>query len=172
MNFSELAENRYSVRKFANREVEQEKINAIIKAGRVAPTACNNQPQKVLVIKSGEALERLRKCTKSHFNAPLAMLVCYDKTLCWKREYDGKESGDIDCAIVTTHMMLEAFSLGIGSTWVMHFIPEAIRCEFSLPENYIPVSLLVMGYPAEDAKMYPGHLSKKDESETVFYNEY
>lgn len=172
MDFIQLAEERFSVRSFASKPVEEEKINTILRAGQVAPTACNLQPQKILVIQSDEALARYRKCTVCHFNAPLAILTCYDKNLCWKREYDGKISGDIDASIVTTHMMLEAANLGIGSTWIMHFIPEAICEEFQLPVNYIPVSLLAMGYPAEDAKPYPGHTSIKQINDTVSYNEF
>ena len=63
-------------------------------------------------------------------------------------------------------------ALGVGSTWVMHFIPEAVREELGVPDMYEPVSLLVMGYPAEDAKPYPGHGDKKHLSETVFFNRF
>ena len=69
-------------------------------------------------------------------------------------------------------MMLEAADLGIGSTWVMHFIPEAVREEFRLPENYEPVSILVMGYPAEDSKPAPSHTNIKPLPETVSYDEF
>ncbi len=172
MDFLQLAQERFSVRSFTNKPVEQDKIDAILRAGQLAPTACNLQPQKILVIQSDEALARFRKCTVCHFYAPLAILTCYDKELCWKREYDGKISGDIDASIVTTHMMLEAANIGIGSTWIMHFIPEAVREEFHLPENYEPVSLLAMGYPAVDAKPYPGHSSIKQLIDTVSYNEF
>ena len=172
MTFLNLAQERYSVRKFSAREVEQEKIDQILRAGQIAPTACNNQPQKILVIQSAEALEKLQKCKTSHFGETLAVLTCYDRTLCWKREYDDKSSGDIDASIITTHMMLAAQELGIGSTWVMHFIPEAIKEEFMLPDNYEPVSLLVMGYPAEDAKPFPGHTSVRPIAETVQYNSF
>ncbi len=172
MDFLQLAEKRFSVRSFADKPVEQEKIDAILRAGQVAPTACNLQPQKILVIQSNEALEKYRKCTSCHFDAPLAILTCYDKNLCWQRKYDGKTSGEIDASIVTTHMMLEAANLDIGSTWIMHFRPEAVREEFALPENYEPVSLLALGYPSEDAKPYPGHAEIKQLSDTVSYNEF
>ena len=170
MDFLALAQNRFSVRSFADTPVEQEKIDAILRAGQAAPTACNLQPQRILVIQGEEALAKYRKCTVCHFDAPLAILTCYDRESCWTREYDGKASGDIDAAIVTTHMMLEAASLGVGSTWVMHFIPEAIREEFQLLDRYEPVSLLAMGYPSEEAKPYPGHSSKKPLEETVFFD--
>lgn len=167
-----MAKERYSVRKFANRPVEREQIEKILRAGHLAPTACNNQPQRVLVIDSEKGIRKLRMCTGSHFNAPAALLVCYEKSECWVREYDGKDSGDIDASIVATHMMLEAASLGIGTTWVMHFIPEAVRCEFALPDTVEPVALLVMGYPAEDATPSPLHEKFRPQEELVVYNRF
>src|SRR5690606_8491368 len=126
------------VRKFSNKKVEQEKVDLILQAGNVAPTACNRQPQKIYALQSEESLSTLQKCKFSHFNETLAFIVCYDSSECWERDIDGKNSGDIDASIVATHMMLEAWEVGIGSTWIMHFIPEAIIEEFKLPENIIP----------------------------------
>ena len=169
MEFMELVENRYSLRDFSSKKVEKEIVEKIIKAGQLAPTACNLQPQRILVIESDEALGKLRKCTMSHYNAPLAMLVCHDKNECWKRDYDGKPSGDIDASIVCTHMMLEAFNLGVYSTWVMHFIPEAVKAEFELPDNIEATALLVMGYPNNEAKPSPLHFKRKPIDDTVKY---
>jgi nitroreductase len=87
--------------------------------------------------------------------------------LCWIREFDGKPSGEIDAAIVATHMMLEAWELGIGSTWIMHFIPDAVKIEFNLSENIIPVCILVMGYPAQEAAPSVLHSRKKDLKDIV-----
>ena len=167
MDFSELAEMRFSVRAFSEKKVERAVIEKILRAGQVAPTACNRQPQRIFVIESEEALEKLRRCTRSHFHAPLALLVCFDREECWKREYDGKPSGDIDASIVCTHMMLEAANLGVGSTWVMHYIPEAVREEFALPDRLESTALLVMGYPAEGVVPNPLHNSIKPLADTV-----
>lgn len=171
-DFLTLARERYSVRSFKADAVGDEVIKKILTAGQLAPTACNRQPQRILVINSAEGLEKLRKCTECHFNAPMAMLVCYDRDDSWKRSYDGKDSGDIDASIVTTHMMLEAAALGVGTTWVMYFIPEAVREEFSLPDSYEPVALLVMGYPSDEAKPYAGHTAKKSLEDTVSFNKF
>lgn len=167
--FLKLAAGRYSVRKFQDKPVRQEDLDKILKAGYLAPTACNRQPQRILVINSKEELSKLCKCTECHFSAPAALLVCYDRDDCWQRRYDGKKSGEIDAAIVATHMMLEAASLGVGTTWVMYFIPEAFKEEFGIPEHIEPAALLVMGYPAEDAKPAPGHSEFKPMNELVFY---
>lgn len=168
MDFLELSSSRYSVRGFKCDPIPQDAIDKILLAAQAAPTAHNNQPQKIMVVKSPDGLEKLKKCTECHYNAPLAFLICYDKDKCWKRSYDGKTSGDIDASIVTTHMMLQAQELGIGSTWVMYFISEAVRVEFELPDNIEPSAILVMGYP--DAEPSPNHSSRRSSEEYVTYH--
>lgn len=170
MDFIKLAEERYSVRSFKNTPVEGEKIEKLLYAAKVAPTACNFQPQRILVIESPEAIEKLKGCTRCHFDAPLAMLICFNRSECWKRKYDGSESGWVDASIVTTHIMLAAQSLGLGSTWVMHFDPFKMREAFNIPEDVIPVALLPMGYPAEDAAPIEMHSKFRDMEEIVKYN--
>ena len=166
-DFLTLAQERYSVRQFDPRPVAQQDIDRILRAGQLAPTACNNQPQHIFVIQSPEALAKMRLCTKCHFNAPLGMLVCWDTLLSWKRKYDVQDSGWVDASIVTTHMMLAAHEAGVGSTWVMYFDPEAMRAQFDLPENLIPAALLVMGYPARDAQVNPLHYQTKELNDMV-----
>lgn len=172
MDFLKLAAERYSVRKFKDKPIEQESIDKILTAAQIAPTGCNYQPQRILVINNEEALTKLKDCTRCHFDAPCAMLVCYNKEECWTRPYDGNQSGIVDASIVTTHMMLEAWELGVGSTWVMHFNPFKMREVFNIPENIEPVALLVMGYPADDAEPNERHTRFRPIEETVCYNEF
>ena len=172
MNFFELAKSRYSVRNFVNKHLPKEVLDVIICAGHVAPTGCNYQPQRILVINSDEGIEKLKKCTKCHFDAPTALLVCYNKDECWTRKYDGATSGVIDASIVTTHMMLQAHEIGGGSCSVMHFYQFKIREEFAIPNIYEPVALLVMGKPAPDAKPIDMHSNYRDINETVFYEKF
>lgn len=167
MNFLELAKKRYSVRGFKDIPIPQMIIDKILVAGNVAPTAHNNQPQEVIVVKSQKGLKTLKKCTECHYNAPLAFIISYDKDKCWKRSYDDKCSGDIDASIVATHMMMEATELGIGSTWIMYFIPEAIKAEFKLSDNIEPVAILIMGYT--NAEPSQEHLNRRDLEEYVSY---
>lgn len=83
MNFLELArDERYSVRKFKAQAVEKEKLEYILEAGRISPTACNYQPQRILVIESEAAHEKLKQCTSWNFGAPVVLMICYDKTTC------------------------------------------------------------------------------------------
>lgn len=167
MEFLELASKRYSVREFEDRPVPRESVDKILAAARLAPTAHNNQPQEIIVVQSEEALERLQKCTECHCDAPLAFIISYDKDRVWKRSYDDKDSGDVDVGIVTTHMMMEAADLGIGSCWVMYFIPEAVRVEFALPENLEPAAILLAGYPAREPSS--NHEKRRTIEEYVTY---
>lgn len=169
MDFLELAKARYSVRSFKPDPVPTEIIEKIIEAGLVSPTACNRQPQRIIAVNSEDGLRRFRMCTECHYNAPLAFIICYNKDECWKRSYDGKSSGDVDASIVTTHMMLEAASLGIGSTWVMFFIPDAVKTEFALDDSLEPAAILIMGYPSPDAAPSKQHSSKRDKNELVSF---
>ena len=168
MDFKTLSESRYSARSFSTVPVEQAKLEAILLAGQVSPTACNMQPQRVLAVHTPKGLETVKKCTRAHFGETLAIITCYDKEDCWER-WDGEKSGVIDASIVTTHMMLAAHELGVCSTWVMDFIPKAITTEFSLPKSWEPVSLLLMGYPAKDCRPSRLHSQKKPLEETVTY---
>ena len=128
--FLELATERFSVRNFSDRQVEEEKLEKILQAAKVAPTAVNFQPQKLYVIRSREAIERLA-AIRPLFGAPLAVIICYDDKISWKNTRDnGHDSGEVDAAIITTHMMLEAWELGIGSCWMGAFSPADVAKEF------------------------------------------
>ncbi len=167
MDFIELAQRRYSVLEYEHKAVEPEKLDKILEAGLAAPTACNNQPQRIRIIESEEDKQRLNKVVPSKYYMPVALLVCYDKDQCWKRPFDGKESGEIDASIVTTHMMMEAADLNLGSIWVMHWDPNLMRKEFDLADNIEPVSLLILGYPSEKAFPRSGHYLTKELSEIM-----
>lgn len=169
MNFIELAKERFSVREFSPRPVEDEKIKKILDAAKVAPTAVNYQPQKLYVIKSTEAMEKLAGC-RNIFGAPLAVIICYDDTLSWKNSRDnGHDSGEVDASIVTTHMMLQAWELGIGSCWIGAFNPQEISEAFGIPANEHPVAILPLGYPADGCKPSDRHTAYRADEEIIRY---
>ena len=109
MNFMELAEKRYSVRKYEQKTVEEEKLQAILEAGRIAPTGANKQPQKVYVLQSSEIIERYKSVCKHHYGAPIILLVCADESKAWHSPWnEDYNCSEIDISIVITYMMLEA----------------------------------------------------------------
>ena len=150
MDFLELAKKRYSVRSYLDRKVEAEKLEKILQAAHVAPTAANRQPIRIIAVQEKEGLEKIGKAANI-FGAPLAMIVCADHDKAWVRPYDNKQTNDIDASILTDHMMLEATELGLGSVWVCYFKPDVIRKEFNLPDNLEPVNILAIGYAGGEA---------------------
>ncbi|MCD8338201.1 MAG: nitroreductase family protein [Lachnospiraceae bacterium] len=172
MDFLTLASARYSCRKFKPEHLKQSDLDVILRAGQLAPTATNAQPQHILVLNTDEDCAKLKECSASQSHAPTAVLVCYDKTKCWTRSYDGKKSGEVDAAIITTHMMLAAAEIGVGSVWVMSFDPEKTRSALNLQEEYEPVAFLMMGYPAEDAVPTSRHTDRLALEETVSYGSF
>jgi len=172
MSFLSLAKKRYSVRKYDSRSVEKEKLLEILEAGRIAPTAANIQPQKLIVIQEAEGLAKLKKAANVH-GAPLAIIVCADQNTAWTRPYDKKNTVEIDASIITDHMMLEATELGLGTIWVGYFKPDILRQEFNIPSHIEPVAILGVGYALGEAASPERHdRARKPLSETVMYETY
>ncbi len=172
MDFEKLITERYSVRSFRQEHLPEEVTEKILAAAHKAPTGCNYQPQRILVLNTDESIEKLRDCTKCHFNAPTAMLVCHNKDESWKRVYDGALSSSVDATIVATYIMLAAQNEGVGACWVMYFDPKKMCETFNIPENIELIALIVMGYPSDDAKPLDLHYKFRDINETVFYDEF
>ena len=149
MNFLDNAKIRYSVRSYKTQKVEQEKLDLILEAARVAPTAANLQPVRLIVVQEKEGLAKIEKAANI-YNAPLAVIVCADHSTAWTRPFDKKQTGDIDASILTDHMMLQASELGLGTVWVCYFKPDILSQEFNLPANLEPVNILVIGYADEE----------------------
>ena len=170
MSFMELAKARYSVRKFSDRPVEDEKLALILEAGRIAPTAKNAQAQRVYVIRSEEGLKKVDELTPCRYGAPCVLLLSYNIDECYHyAQEEGFDSGCQDVAIVATHMMLEAAELGLGTCWVNNMPPTRSEQAFGLPENEQAVMFLPLGYPAEDAGPSPRHVASKPIEELVRY---
>ena len=170
MEFAQLEKARYSLRKFSDRPVEPEKLALVLEAARCAPTAHNNQPQRVFVFQSEQALKKADACAACHFGAPLLLAVGYEPERAWVRsEFDGKNHGEIDAAIAVTQMMLQAAELGLGTTYVGMFDPQALREAFPEMGSCVPIALLPIGYPAEGAHPARLHDSRVPLEEMVTY---
>ena len=145
MDFLKLVRARYSVRQYQNRPVEPEKVEQLLEAAQAAPTAANCQPVRLLVVETPDGRRRLAGAAEL-YGAPLAVVVCADRSRAWKRPFDGKQTTDIDASILTDHMMLAASALGLGSVWICYFQPEAVKAALGLPEHLEPVNILAVGY--------------------------
>ncbi len=155
MSFAELTKARYSCRNYTDHSVEADKLEAILEAGRLAPSAVNKHPTRVLVCDSPELRKKAAACQPrfdkggSIFGAPVVLLVCAVVENAWVRPYDQMNSSQIDSTIVCDQMMMQATELGLGTCWVGHFSPERAIEQFELPSGIYPYHMLTIGYAAD-----------------------
>lgn len=172
MEYTKLIEERYSVRQFADKPVEQEQIDKILHAAQVAPTATNAQPQRIVVVTTAEGIAKIADTCPFFAKSPLAFIVCYDAEKASVRPWDGLNFGEQDASIATTQMMLEIHNIGLGATWIGGINVAELQKAFEMPQNIIPVAVLSVGYPAESSAPSPRHTQRLPLNETVFYNKY
>ena len=169
MDFKEVVKNRYSCKKYSDRQVEAEKLDAVLAAGRLAPTAKNLQEQHIYVVQSAEGLAKVDGVTPCRYGAPTVLVVAFDKNNVFTYPGGKRDSGVEDATIVATHMILAAADEGVDSCWVNFFDPEKLEAALDLPENEEILMVMDLGYAAEGAGPLANHNSRKALSETVSY---
>lgn len=170
MEFKQVIETRYSCKKYSERPVEPEKLEAILNAGRLAPTAKNLQEQRIYVLQSPEALAKVDALTPCRYGAPTVLAVAFDRNNVFTYPGGKRDSGIEDASIVATHLMLAAADAGVDSCWLNFFDPDRAAAELGLPENEEVLMLLDLGYAAsEGGEPKPNHFSRKPLGETVSY---
>jgi len=155
MNLNEICNTRESVRDYATTPIESGKLAYILEAARLAPSACNRQPYRIMVLESPQARAKVGGIVTRFAwiqQAPVQILICVDHSQEWVRSLDGKHHGDIDAAIVAEHICLAATEQGLGTCWICSFDTKAVAEAFSLPENLEPVILLPLGYPGYEGQ--------------------
>ncbi|MEE3343604.1 MAG: nitroreductase family protein [Bacilli bacterium] len=167
MEFNKVIKEREAVRSFKDTKVEKEKIEKILEAGNLAPTAKNLQPQKIYVVESKEWLEKLDTITPCRYNAPLVLIVCSDKSIAWHK--DDYSTYEMDACIVATHMMLASKNENIDSIWIEMFDKTKLKELLNLDDNIEPICLLPLGYQTDDYPGNPNHNIRKDLNEIVEY---
>ncbi len=169
MEFKEVAKNRYSCKKYSGRQVEAEKLEAILQAGRLAPTAKNLQEQHIYVLQSEEALAKIDSVTRCRYGAPTVLVVAFDSKNVFTYPGGKRDSGVEDATIVATHMILAAADEGVDSCWVNYLDPDQLAEVLGLPEHEEVLMIMDLGYAAEGAGPLPNHSSRKPLEETVTY---
>ncbi len=169
MDFRNVVKNRYTCKKYSDRKVESEKLQAILEAGRLAPTAKNLQEQRVYVVTGEESLSKIDSVTPCRYGAPAVLVVAFDKNNVFTYPGGKYDSGAEDAAIVATHMLLAAADQGVDSCWVNFMDPDRLAQVLGLPDSEKILMLLDLGYAAEGAGPLPNHASRKPLSETVRY---
>ena len=169
MEFKEVVKNRYSCKKYSERQVEPEKLNAILEAGRWAPTAKNLQEQHIYVLQSAETLAKIDKATPCRYGAPTVLVVAFDKNNVFTYPGGRMDSGVEAATIVATHMILAAADESVDSCWLNFLDPDALAKDLGLPENEEILMVMDLGYAAEGAGPLPNHGSRQPLSDTVSY---
>ena len=169
MEFREVVKSRYSCKKYSDRQVEKEKLAAILEAGRLAPTAKNLQEQHVYVLQSEDALRKIDAVTPCRYGAPNVLVVAFDRNNVFTYPGDKRDSGIEDATIVATHMILAAADEGVDSCWINFLDPEKLAEILDLPENEEVLMVMDLGYAQEGAGPLPNHESRKPLEETVTY---
>lgn len=169
MEFTEVVKNRFSCKKYSDRPVEEAKLAEILEAGRVAPTAKNLQEQRIYVVRSEEALQKIDAATPCRYGAPVCLVVAFDKDRMFTYPGEKRTSGVEDATIVATHMVLAAANAGVDSCWINFFDPDKLAQALGLPENEEVLMILDLGYRAEGHGPLANHHSRKPLEETVTY---
>lgn len=166
MEFSDLIRTRYSVRAYRPDRVEDEKLQQVLEAARLAPTAANRQPFQLIVISTAGREAKLQSIyNRAWFvQAPLVICACGVPAEGWTR-MDGKSYVDVDVAIMMDHLVLAATDLGLGTCWIAAFDPEAARKVLGLPRGVEPIAFTPLGYPADQ----PTTKKRKKLSDLVRY---
>jgi nitroreductase len=168
MSFTELARRRYSCRSYKPDPIEKEKLDAVMEAGWVAPSACNYQPWKIVVIQNPENLQKIHEAYQRDWfrQAPAVLVICGDHLQSWKRK-DGKDHCDVDVAIIADHLTLAATDQGLATCWICNFNRQKCVEILSLPENLEPIVMLSLGYPADETDPQRHDQLRKKKSEII-----
>jgi nitroreductase len=166
MSVFDVISQRYSVRSYRPDPVEAEKLQQILEAVRLAPTAANHQPFRFIIIHTKGKETELRRIYNAPWfvRAPLVICGCVAPQKAWVRR-DGKNYSDVDVAIAMDHLILTAAELGLGTCWIAAFDPVAAREVLGLPDDVEPVLFTPLGY-ADDA---PGLKKRKPLAEIIGY---
>ncbi|MCE5199941.1 MAG: nitroreductase family protein [Armatimonadota bacterium] len=167
MDFSELIRSRYSVRAYKQDPVEDDKLNRVLEAARLAPTAANRQPFKIIVINTRGREKELNRVYSGEWfaQAPIVICVCVIPQIGWTRSFDAKNHCDVDAAIVMDHLILAAANEGLGTCWIGAFDPAAAREVLHLPDELEPVVFTPLGYSADQPRVK----KRKELAELVQY---
>ena len=169
MNVMDAIAGRRSIRSYSHREIEPQKLNAVLEAARLAPSASNGQIWKFIVVQDLETREKLTSAAGGQGfikDAPAVIVACAEESsrvmLCGQYRYT------VDVSIAMSFMILEAYEQGLGTCWIGHFKEDDVRQILDIPSNVRVVALTPLGYPAESPMPRP----RKSQKEIVYFEKY
>ncbi len=164
--------NRYSVRSFSSKRVDEKTMSEILQGVRTAPTALNHQPYFIYVAQTEDGLEKVKKSFAPDYGSSTILIVCSDRNNTWENRYSKQENILQDIGIVSATVLYVAKTKGVDSCYVCNFNPEILKKELNLPNGICPESLIYLGYPSEGCKPSERHYQRRDLKEFVRYIQY
>jgi len=167
MDFDDVIRRRYSVRAYRSDSVPDDLLQRVLEAAALAPTACNRQPFRLLVVRTAGRQAALARVYRWPWfsEAPLVIGMVAVPAEAWTRR-DGRNYADVDATIAMDHLVLAAASLGLGTCWVAAFDPRAARDVLALPADVEPLAFTPLGYPADT----PGPKPRRNLAQLVRYD--
>lgn len=151
--FAETVADRYSCRAYSPAPVDDSQLSYILEQVRLAPSACNRQPWRIIVIRPGD--EAGRNAVAASYErewirtAPYYIIMCGVPSEAWVRPADGHNHVDVDVSIATEHLCLAATALGLDTCWVCNFNPDVLSSGLGLDGSIVPVAIVPLGHPTE-----------------------
>ncbi|MCQ2375903.1 MAG: nitroreductase family protein [Salinivirgaceae bacterium] len=158
-----LFSERYSCRNYSSQKVSRQTLEQLLETAKLAPSATNAQPWKVIVVNQPENIAKLQAAYNRDWfrTASTVLIMCAVRNKAWTRA-DGKNHADIDLAILTDHLTLAATDMGLATCWVCNFNAKMITNDFGLDSNTEPVVLVPIGYSADDSKPAKKRITTSD----------
>ncbi len=165
MNVIEAIESRRSIRKFKPDPIPSETLRKILEAGRLSPSAGNRQPYKIIAVTDETIREGMSKGRYNQFikDAPVVIVGCDRVGDDWSRRWSM-----VDTTIALEHVVLAAWSLGVGSCWIGDFSKPNLRELLEIPQDYEVIAQIALGFPDE----LPNERAKKPFEELVCFNKF
>ncbi|HEX2938575.1 MAG TPA: nitroreductase family protein [Ruminiclostridium sp.] len=159
---------RRSVRKYSSKPIEEEKLNAVLEAARLAPSASNFQGWRFVAVTDKEKITRLKEACGDQEQvgmAPAVIVVCetYHRMMAC-----GQPAETIDASIAMSFMLLEAREQGLGTCWIGLFYEDKVKAVLDIPDDVSVVAVTPLGYPDDEPPARP----RKTFSEVISYNKY
>jgi nitroreductase len=168
MNVFDAIETRRSVRKFHPDAIEPEKLEKVLEAARISPSAANQQNWKFILVQDKAKIALLKAASYDQpqvGEAPAAIVACATDS----REMScGQQTAPVDVSIAVSYLILEAHELGLGTCWLGHFNADAVKAALDIPENVTVVAFTPIGYPAETPEARP----RKSKEEVISYDKF
>jgi nitroreductase len=171
MDLMEAIKTRRSIRKFRETPVPENLLKEVLNAARLAPSADNAQPWKIIVVRDPQMKQKVTQaCNGQKFlvQAPIVLVLCGIPEEAFQTVGGYMSSHVIDASIALDHVTLAAHSLGLGTCWVAWFKEEKVKDILGIPEDVRVVALTPLGYPDES----PERPSRKNLEELIAYDKY